>query len=98
MSIALVEGYNIMPLFFAILFGLGYGATVLIIPSVSADIIMDNSFGLIFAVICIGAGVRGSLGAYVFGLLRDISGGCLILSCLFVWFAAPGKVRRTRQT
>jgi MFS family permease len=93
-----------MPLLFAIFFGLGYGAAAPLFPSASADIFLGRSFGLIFAVICIGGGLGGSLGPYAAGLLRDMTGSytlpfgiCfagLMFSCLFIWLAGPSKVRR----
>ena len=93
-----------LPLLFAVLFGLGYGAAAPIFPSVSADIFLSNSSGLIFAFICIGGGVGGSMGAFISGVLRDISGSYsvsfylyfinIFLSCLFIYLAGPGKVRR----
>lgn len=95
---------GLLPLLFAILFGLGYGAAAPVFPSMSADIFLGNSFGLIFAVICIGGGVGGSMGAFISGFLRDITGSysisfylyiiSIFLSCLFVCLARPGKVRR----
>jgi len=95
---------GLLPLLFAILFGLGYGAAAPVFPSMSADIFMGNSFGLIFAVICIGGGVGGSMGAFISGFLRDITGSysisfylyfiSIFLSCLFICLARPGKVRR----
>lgn len=97
-----------MPLLFAIFFGLGYGAVAPLFPSVSADIFLGNSFGLIFAVICIGGGIGGSLGPYISGLLRDVTGsylipftlyfGCLFLSCLLIWLAGPRKIRKVAKT
>jgi MFS family permease len=93
-----------LPLFFAFLFGLGYGAAAPLLPSVSADIFIGKSFGLIFAMISIGGGAGGALGAFLSGVLRDISGIysiplticmlSLLLSCTFVWIAGPRKVRR----
>ena len=95
---------GLLPLLFAILFGLGYGAAAPVFPSMSADIFLGNSFGLIFAVICIGGGMGGSTGAFISGFLRDITGSysvtfylyfiAIFLSCLFICFARPGKVRR----
>ncbi|MGD2272232.1 MAG: MFS transporter [Desulfobacterales bacterium] len=95
---------SLLPLLFALLFGLGYGAAAPLMPSVSADIFLGRSFGLIFAVISIGSGAGGALGSFVSGLLRDMSGGyatplalcmlSLMLSCTFVWLAGPRKVRR----
>jgi MFS family permease len=54
---------GILPLMFALLFGLGYGAAAPLLPSVCADIFLGNSFGLIFAVIAIGGGAGGAAGA-----------------------------------
>ena len=95
---------GLLPLLFAVLFGLGYGAAAPVFPSVSANIFLSNSFGLIFAVICFGGGVGGSMGAFISGFLRDISGSYsvsfylyfinIFLSCLFIYLAGPGKVRR----
>ncbi len=93
-----------LPLLFALLFGLGYGAAAPLFPSVSADIFLGNSFGLIFAVICIGGGLGGSTGPLVAGLCHDVSGSYfvsfilylvgLFCSCLLIWLAAPRKVRQ----
>ncbi len=93
-----------MPLLFALSFGLGYGAAAPLFPSVSADIFIGSSFGLIFAVICMGGGLGGSLGPYVVGFMRDITGSytaafeisfaSLLFSCLFIWLAGPSKIRK----
>jgi MFS family permease len=95
---------SLLPLVFALLFGLGYGAAAPLMPSLSADIFIGRSFGLIFAMISIGSGAGGALGSFLSGLLRDASGGyaiplaicvlSLLLSCMFVWLAGPRKVRR----
>ena len=93
-----------LPLYFALLFGLGYGAAAPLMPSISADIFIGRSFGLIFAMISIGSGAGGALGSFISGFLRDNSStysvplsicmGSLLLSCLFIWIAGPRKVRR----
>jgi MFS family permease len=95
---------KLMPILFAILFGLGYGSWAPIIPSVSADIFQGRSFGLVFSVIGIGGGVGGALGSFLSGVVRDVSGAYSIslillivsaaLSVSFVWLAGPRKVRR----
>jgi MFS family permease len=95
---------GILPLLFALFFGLGYGAVAPLLPSLCADIFLGNSFGLIFAFIAIGGGAGGAAGAYMAGLLRDVSGtyttpltvfiGFLLVACLLIWLAAPRKVRR----
>lgn len=93
---------------FAVLFGLGYGAAAPLLPSLSADVFMGDSFGKIFAMICIGGGAGGATGSYFCGLLRDITGGygiplalfmgSILLSVLLVWLAGPRKVRRMVRT
>ena len=95
---------SILPLLFALLFGLGYGAAAPLMPSVSADIFLGRSFGLIFGMISMGSGAGGALGSYLSGVLRDTSGGyviplsicmlSLLFSCLFIWLAGPRRVRR----
>jgi MFS family permease len=92
------------PLLFAMLFGLGYGAAAPLFPSVSADIFLGNSFGLIFAVMGIGGGMGGAMGSFFLGWFHDLTGtyslaiflslASLFLSCLFIWLAAPSKVRK----
>jgi len=93
-----------LPLFFALLFGIGYGAAAPLLPSISADIFMGSSFGLIFAMIGIGGGIGGSLGPYISGWLHDITGRytlsftvaviSLTLASALVWLASPSKVRK----
>jgi MFS family permease len=93
-----------LPLLFALLFGLGYGAAAPLFPSVSADIFLGNSFGLIFAVMGIGGGIGGAMGSFSLGWVHDLTGTYSIalflslisiaLSCLFIWLAAPSKVRK----
>jgi MFS family permease len=95
---------SVMPLCFALLFGLGYGAAAPLMPSVSADIFIGKSFGLIFAMISMGSGAGGALGSFLCGFLRDTSDAytiplalcmlSLFLSCTFVWLAGPRQVRR----
>ncbi len=102
MAVSLVKGP--MPLLFGILFGIGYGAVAPLIPAVTADIFLGRNFGKIFAIIAIGGGMGGALGAYISGLLRDLSDSyvlpfstCAILiiaSCILIIRAAPGKVRK----
>jgi MFS family permease len=93
-----------MPVLFGLLFGLGYGAVAPLFPSVTADIFLGRSFGLIFCMVAIGGGLGGSCGPLVSGFLRDVSGSyslpftlffvSLFLSYLLLWLAGPRKVRR----
>lgn len=95
---------GLLPLLFALLFGLGYGAAAPLLPSMCADIFLSKAFGLIFATIAIGGGMGGATGAYMAGLLRDVSNtyttpmvvfiALLLLSCVLIRLAAPGRVRR----
>jgi nitrate/nitrite transporter NarK len=101
-AVGRVEGP--LPLLFVLLFGLGYGAAAPLFPSVSADIFLGGSFGLIFSVIGISGGIGGALGSFLLGSLRDLAGSysaafvlilvAMFLSCLFVWLARPSTVRR----
>jgi MFS family permease len=96
------------PLLFALLFGLGYGAAAPLFPSVSADIFLGKSFGLIFAVMGVGGGMGGAMGSFSLGWIYDLTGTyslalglslvSLFLSCLCIWLAAPSKVRRMVKT
>lgn len=93
-----------LPILFALFFGLGYGAGAPLLPSIGADIFIGKSFGLIFAVISIGGGAGGAVGAFLSGVLRDMTGTysialiicifSLMLSCLLIWIVGPRKVRR----
>jgi len=102
MAISYVKGP--MPLLFGLFFGMGYGAIAPLIPAITADIFLGRNFGKIFAIIAIGGGTGGAVGAYVSGLLRDVSGfymlpffTCAILiiaSGILILAAAPGKIRK----
>ncbi|MFO7964011.1 MAG: MFS transporter [Desulfobacterales bacterium] len=102
LAVSMVKGP--MPLLFGLLFGMGYGAVAPLIPAVTADIFLGRNFGKIFAVIAVGGGIGGATGAYVSGLLRDLSGSyalpfttCIFLifmSCILIFAAGPGKIRK----
>ncbi|MBT3226287.1 MAG: MFS transporter [Deltaproteobacteria bacterium] len=99
------SGNIVLPLLFALLFGIGYGSAAPLLPSVSADIFSGRAFGVIFAMIGIGGGLGGSCGAFVSGLIRDMSDDysislsmsivSLAISCTLIWLAGPGKIRKT---
>lgn len=102
MLVSLLHGP--MALTFALFFGLGYGAAAPLMPAIAADIFMGRNYGLIFSIIATGGGLGGAAGTYVNGLLRDITGsytisfalccGFLAVSCLLIFLAAPGKIRK----
>lgn len=94
----------ILPLLFALFFGLGYGAAAPLLPSLTADLFLGKSFGVIFAMIAIGGGAGGATGSYTAGLLFDITRTytipftvfviCLCTSATLIWLVGPRKVRR----
>ena len=100
--VALVHGP--MAFVFALFFGIGYGAAAPLIPAISADIFMGTNYGLIFSIIAMGGGIGGACGTFISGLLRDITHSytvsfivcslSLTLSCVLIFMAAPGKVRK----
>lgn len=101
------SAHSPMTFIFAICFGIGYGAAAPLIPAITADIFIGRHYGLIFSFIAIGGGIGAAVGTYTVGLLRDTSGDytagfivcCLSLaiSCILVFLAAPGKVRRMKK-
>ena len=93
---------------FAILYGLGSGATGTISSSLQADIFQGKSFGLIFGVIQVATGIGAALGAWLTGLSYDTLGTYLpalqgmlaiyVIAAAGVWIVAPRKVRPIRRT
>jgi len=92
---------------FIILFGAGWGVTAPMFMSVAADLFQGRGFGLIYGILEGVIGIGGALGAWVPGFIFDktqsyqwafgLAAFMAILSCLFVWLAAPRKVRSTRR-
>ncbi|MBI2881079.1 MAG: MFS transporter [Candidatus Tectomicrobia bacterium] len=88
---------------FAVLHGLGAGATGTVSSSLHADIFQGRSFGVIFGVIQAATGIGAALGPWLTGLIYDRWGTYLpalegmllvfILSAMGIWIAAPRKVR-----
>ena len=88
---------------FAILYGLGSGATTTISSSLEADIFQGKSLGLIFGVIQTATGIGGALGPWLTGLIYDTLGtylpalqgmlGIHVIAAAGVWIVAPRKVR-----
>ena len=88
---------------FAVLQGLGSGATATVSSSLQADIFQGKSFGLIFGVIQAATGIGAAVGPWLAGLIYDKWGtyqpvlqGMLLIYVLVVigvWIAAPRKVR-----
>jgi MFS family permease len=88
---------------FAMLYGLGSGATATISSSLQADIFQGKSFGLIFGLIQAATGIGAALGPWLTGLIYDTLGtyqpalkGMLwiyVIAVAGVWIVAPRKVR-----
>jgi MFS family permease len=92
---------------FAIFFGAGWGVTAPIMTSIAADLFQGKTFGLIYGFVEGLIGIGGAFGAWVAGFIFDntqsyqwafvLAAAVSMLSCLFVWLAAPRKVRQTRK-
>ncbi len=109
LAILLLEGGA--PLWFAyvfvVLFGCGWGVTATTFMSVAADLFQGRSFGLIYGVNEAVIGLGSALGPWLGGFVFDQTGtyrialliamGTSLLSCPFLWIAAPRKVRRLRN-
>jgi MFS family permease len=90
--------------FFALFFGTGWGATSPMVMSISADLYKGKNFGLIYGIVEGGIGIGGASGAWVAGFIFDRTQNYFwafvlaillnLVSILFVWVAAPRKVRR----
>ncbi len=86
-----------------IFFGIGWGVTAPMFMSVSADLFKGKIFGLIYGFIEAGIGIAAALGAWAAGAIFDKTQSyhmafnlaivVLLLSCFFIWYAAPRKVR-----
>ena len=83
---------------------MGWGVTAPMFMSVAADLFKGKAFGLIYGLVEEGIGVGGALGAWMAGFIFDRTQSyhmafvlviaVYILSCFFIWVAAPRKVRR----
>jgi len=86
---------------FTILFGIGWGATAPSVMASSADIFDGQRYGLIFGLVQAVINLAGAIGAWLGGALFEryqsydaaflISMAAWVLSCLFIWMAAPRK-------
>ena len=104
-SLLLFEFTGSMPFTwsFFIFFGMGWGVTAPMYMSVSADLFKGKVFGLIYGFLEAGIGLAGALGAWIAGFIFDETHSynmafilvivVLLLSCVFVWLAAPRNFR-----
>jgi len=89
---------------FVTLAGCGWGVTSPIFMSVAADLFQGRSFGLIYGINEAVLGLGAAVGPWLGGLVYDTTGTyrvalmiaivSTVLSCPFVWMAAPRMVRR----
>lgn len=71
--------------------------------TITAEIFQGKHYGTILGFISIGSGLGSSMGPWIGGMLFDITGTYLVafalaslaavLSAIFIWLAAPGKIR-----
>jgi MFS family permease len=91
---------------FFIFFGIGWGVTAPMFMSASADLFKGKIFGLIFGLVEGGIGLGAAFGAWIGGFIFDktqsyrsafaLAVGVFIISSVFIWIAAPRKVKRIR--
>jgi len=108
-SLLLFEAYG-SPLFtysFFVFFGMGWGVTAPMFMAVAADLFRGKIFGLIYGFVEGGVGIAAAFGAWVAGFIFDETQSyqlafalvivALLISCVFIWLAAPRKFRYLRQ-
>jgi MFS family permease len=93
-----------LPYFYALFFGLGYAVQAALPPLITADFFEGQGYGGIFGILMIFVGIGGAFGVWFAGFLYDQIGSyvpvfiitilCAFFSCLNIWWAAPGKIRR----
>ena len=89
---------------FVFFFGMGWGVTAPMFMAAAADLFQGRSFGLIYGVVEGVIGTGAALGTWLAGYWFDqvhtyqgafgLACATTIVSCGFVWLAAPRKVRR----
>jgi len=93
---------------FSIFFGIGWGVTAPMFMSVAADLFKGRMFGLIYGIVEGAIGIGGAFGAWVAGYIFDTTQTyqgafvlaiiVFILSCLFIWLAAPRNIHKIKKT
>lgn len=92
---------------FVIFFGAGWGVTAPMFMAVAGDLFRGRGFGLTYGILEAVVGVGSALGAWMAGFIFDrtasyqlafgVALSASIISCLFVWLAAPRKVGLARR-
>jgi OFA family oxalate/formate antiporter-like MFS transporter len=88
---------------FAFFFGMGWGVSAPMFMSTAADLFKGRIFGLIYGLVEAGIGIAGAFGAWMAGFIFDkyqsyqwafiMTIIVFLLSCFFIWLAAPRKTR-----
>jgi MFS family permease len=94
-------GNRIFMYTFAVLFGMGWGATAPLFMATAADLFKGKVFGLIYGIVEGTMGFGGAIGAWVAGFIFDQAKSYRLafllvivvcfLSCIFIWIAAPRR-------
>jgi MFS family permease len=104
--LSLMRWISSMPIFifFAVLFGFGYGSRAPLSQSICADLFQGPYFSSIFGMYQVALSI-GILGPWITGVISEridsyqpiilFLMGSLILSSVFVWLAGPRYVRRS---
>jgi MFS family permease len=89
---------------FFIFFGMGWGATAPLFMAAAADLFKGRIFGLIYGIVEGAMNFGGAIGAWAAGFIFDKTMSYRLafvlvivvcaLSCVFMWIAAPRKVRK----
>ena len=89
---------------FIVFFGAGWGVTAPMFMAVAADLFQGRSIGLIYGMLEASIGIGAAFGSWVAGFIFDktqsyqwafvLAAFVSMLSCLFVWVAAPRKVHQ----
>jgi predicted MFS family arabinose efflux permease len=83
--LVLREGSSPLLLYaYAALYGLGQGSRALVLSAISAEIFLGRSFGAIYGYFTLSIGVGGAFGAWVGGLIHDITRSYFIAFSLSV--------------
>ncbi|MBI2880145.1 MAG: MFS transporter [Candidatus Tectomicrobia bacterium] len=92
---------------FVVFYGFGFGSRPPLFLATAADIFQGRRFGAIMGAMAAGFGLGGAFGPWLGGWIYDLSGsyrGAFLVaalatsaSALFVWLAAPRKVRAPRR-
>ncbi len=108
-SLLLFEAYgsSLFVYSFFVFFGMGWGVTAPMMMAVAADLFRGKIFGLIYGFVEAGVGIGAAFGAWVAGFIFDRTQSyqlafvlviiALLLSCVFIWLAAPRKFRYLKQ-